>query len=181
MGTEWGSGSGRAHPGIEQALHSLRGRTRPRQFARSHARTLAAHAAAHDAPHRASLHTALPLPRAHLGAQAVLEHEACALSHTNILRLVGKLRGHERHQQRLRAGGPQVGSGRTSGAGGAVALAHQVGGLSLLNLLLGLRSQVLVRRHAVHKQWSDVHGAGFCLHQRSRSAGSRPSVSGTVR
>ena len=51
-----------------------------------------------------------------------------------------------------------AGSGRTSGGRWAGA-AHQVGGLSLLNLLLGLRSCVLVMRHAGLQQRSDIHGA----------------------
>ena len=58
-------------------------------------------------------------PNAHLGAQAVLEHEASALSHAHILRLVGKLGGHDRHQHRLRAaaGGGVSSRGASRGAG----------------------------------------------------------------
>eukprot|EP00964_Phaeocystis_antarctica_P149273 scaffold116353_cov66-Phaeocystis_antarctica.AAC.5 len=60
--------------------------------------------------------------------------------------------------------------GQLGARGGQVGWrAHQVVDLSLLNLLLGCRPCVLVRRHAVHQQRSDVHGADVLrahLHQR---------------
>ena len=116
QGRARGSGSGSIAHCAGLALPSSLARTHARSLARTLARTHA-HAATRARPLRASTP-----PTAHLGAQAVLEHEASTLSHTHILRLVGKLGGHDRHQHRLRAGGPAGGGvssrGARRGAGG---------------------------------------------------------------